>query len=64
MIVKERHRKLYSVWNNYTDELVVLDGNAKRAAEAMGVKMITFYSTVTHSKQGRVKKWHIEVTKC
>ena len=54
----------YTVWDNRTDELVILDGTARECAEAMKVKISTFYSLVTWTESGRNKKWHIEKIDC
>ena len=51
---------LYSVWNNYTDELIILDGTARQCADAMGISFKSFHSTRTRLKQGILKKWTIE----
>lgn len=48
----------YTVWNNKTDELLILDGTSKECAEAMGVTLGTFYSYLCKSKQG-VIRWDI-----
>ena len=51
---------LYTVWNNYTDELVILDGTRRQCAEAMGVKLENFYSVISKSTKGKVNKWAVE----
>lgn len=51
---------VYSVWDNRTDRLVILDGEARDCANAMGLKMSSFYSTVTKVKKGIVSRWKIE----
>ena len=58
-----RTRVLYSVWNNYTDELVVLDANYEECAKAMGVSVRSFHSMMTRAKNGKLKKWHFEKRK-
>ena len=50
---------LYSVWDNRTDELVILDGTAKQCAEIMGRPLKSFYSTVRRAKTGEIKRWTI-----
>ena len=55
----ERH-VLYSVWNNYTDELVILDGKYEDCAAAMGVSVRSFHSLMTRAKKGMLKKWTFE----
>ena len=50
---------LYSVWDNRTDEVVIIDGTAKQCAEMMGRSLNCFYSTVRRSKSGEIKRWTI-----
>ena len=57
------YTKLYTVYDNRTDELIILDGNAREAAAAMGVTFSSFYTIVTRTRKGILKKWAIEVTK-
>ena len=52
---------LYSVWNNYTDELIILDGTVKQCADAMGISYKSFHTIRTRLKQGTLKKWTIEM---
>ena len=51
---------LFSVWNNITDEVVIIDGNNVDCAKAMGISEKSFYPLVTRVKQGKVQKWTIE----
>ncbi len=51
---------VYSVWDNRTDTLVILDGEAKECAKAMNLSMSSFYSAVTKARNGSVKRWTIE----
>lgn len=51
---------LYSVWNNFTDEVVIIDGNFTECAKAMGVSVKSFYTLVTRATKGNIKKWTIE----
>ena len=51
---------LYSVWNNFTDEVVIIDGNYIECANAMGISVNSFYSLVSRAKHGKSKKWTIE----
>ena len=55
-----QRKKLYTVWNNTTDEVVIVDGNINECAKAMGVSVNSFYSIVTKSRKGIQKKWTIE----
>lgn len=54
-----RHFLVYTVYDNRTDLPVVVDGDAKTAAAAMGLTLGSFYAAVTKSKTGAVKRWHI-----
>lgn len=52
----------YTVWNNKTGLPVVVDVDAKTAANALGMKTQTFYRAVCNQRQGKgPKKWYIEV---
>lgn len=53
---------VYTVWNNRTDELVICDGTAPECAKAMGIKVGSFFSIITGTKNGRYSKWTIEPT--
>ena len=53
--------RLYTVYNNRTDELIILDGTVRQCAEAMGLSEKSFLSTATRSKNGK-GKWWIEPT--
>lgn len=55
--------KIYTVYNNKTDELVALDLSSHKCAEAMGLSYKGFRSAVSRAKSGKVKKWYIEVRK-
>lgn len=64
--VTRGHRKVggswtrYTVYDNRTDELVILDGTARECARAMKLTLGSFQSAVTHARTGKVKRWHIE----
>ena len=58
-----RNHNLYSVWNNETDEVVIVDGNWRECCKAMGISEKSFYTLVSNSKRGKSKKWTIEVRK-
>lgn len=49
----------YTVYNNKTDFPVIVDGDAKECAKAMGISMRSFYYTVNRVKNGKNKKWTI-----
>ena len=51
---------LFSVWNNITDEVVVIDGNYIECSKAMGVSVKSFYTLVSKACRGKMKKWMIE----
>jgi hypothetical protein len=56
-----RPKKVYSVWNNKTDELVILDGTAEECIKAIGwASRASFYSHISRAKSGEIRKWHIE----
>jgi hypothetical protein len=57
-----RKRVLYSVWNNETDEVVIIDGNNIECAKAMGISQKSFYSLVTKNTKGKALKWTIQKT--
>ena len=46
--------KFYSVYNRKTDEPVYIHGTARECAEAMGVKVNTFYNYVHRNKTGKL----------
>lgn len=50
----------YSVWDNRTDEIIIIDGTSKECAEAMGMKLESFYSAVVRAKNGSIKRYAIE----
>ena len=50
----------FSVWNNFTDEVVIIDGNYIECANAMGVSVKSFYTLVSKASRGKMKKWTIE----
>lgn len=50
---------IYTVYNNRTDEPVAVYATAWECAEAMGIKVNSFYAAITRSRDGRNKKWCI-----
>ena len=50
---------LYTVYDNRTDAPVIVDGEAKDAAKAMGVEFSSFYSIVSKVKAGKYKRWTV-----
>ena len=57
----EKSRKfcVYTVYENATDKLICLDAEASEAAEAMGITLSSFFSTLTRTNAGKHKKWTI-----
>ena len=51
---------LYSVWNNFTDEVIIIDGTAEQCAKAMGIKLESFYTASMKASRGKNLKWTIE----
>ena len=51
---------VYSIWNNKTDELIILDGTSKECAKAMGMSDTCFRSTLSKVSNGRIKKWTVK----
>lgn len=51
---------VYTVYNNKTDRPVIIDGEARDCAKAMGISLSTFYSTVTRTRSGLLQKWNIK----
>lgn len=52
-----QNKVLYSVWNNFTDDVIIIDGTARECAAVMGIKECSFYSLVTRCMQGKCHKW-------
>jgi hypothetical protein len=50
----------YSVWDNRTDDIIIIDGTAEESAKAMGLTIESFYSAVTRAKNGSIKRYAIE----
>lgn len=50
---------VYTVFNNKTDTHVIVDGEARECAKAMGVSLATFYCIVTRSRNKQISKWHV-----
>lgn len=51
--------KRYTVYNNYTDELVILDGDAYECAAALGITVKGFRELVCNVRRGVLRKWVI-----
>lgn len=54
------YRLLYTVYDNRTDLPIIVDGNARETAEAMGIKYPSvFYKTTFDVRHGKNKRWTI-----
>lgn len=51
---------VYSVWDNRTDDIVIIDGEARDCAKAMNLSLSSFYSAVTLVRNGKLKRWTIQ----
>lgn len=63
---KREFREKYTVYNNYTDELVIIDGVAEECAAAMRITVGSFYCAITrmrnskkYAKYRKDEKWTI-----
>lgn len=56
---ESRSYVLYSIWDNRTDELVILDGTAQQCADMLRRSVNSFYATVSRAKSGFIKRWTI-----
>ncbi len=50
---------VYTVYNNRTDFPVIVDGEARECAKAMGILESNFYYTLNRVNAGKNKKWTI-----
>ena len=50
----------YDVWDAHTDEIIMIDGTSAECADAMGVKLSSFYSIICRMKKDKSQKWYIE----
>lgn len=55
--MKQRKQNRYTVYDNKTDFPVIVSGTAMECAEAMGIKVKTFYAALTSKYSG--ERWHI-----
>ena len=51
-----RPQKLYYVYLRATDQLVAV-GSARECADRMGINLLSFYSAVSRTNQGKNKKY-------
>lgn len=49
--MKRKGYVAYSVWNNKTDDIVIIDGTAEECAKAMGVTTKSFFTIVSKTKK-------------
>lgn len=56
---KDRNLCVYTVYDNKTDTPVIVDGSPRKCAEAMGMKLSSFYSAITRCNNGENKRWTI-----
>lgn len=58
---KNKHSHfLYTVYDNRTDELIILDGTPEECARALGTTLNGWWTTLSRVRSGIRKKWHIE----
>lgn len=50
---------VYSVWDNRTDELVILDGSAQVCANRLQITLNAFYALCYRARRGLFGRWHI-----
>jgi len=53
---------VYTVFDNRTDEVVVVDATAEVAAKAMNIAVNSFYGYVKRIQDGKNNRWYIERT--
>ena len=58
--VMKRPHKYYTVYNAKTDEIIA-SGTSGKCAEMMGTSLKGFYSIVSRTKDGKIKKYEIVV---
>ena len=52
--------KVYSIWDNKTDELLILDGDASACAARMGLTLGSFGTWVTRMRRRADARYTIE----
>lgn len=57
---KTRSFLAYTVWDNRTDRLLILDGEARECARLMKMPLHSFYCAVNRARSGKIKRWTIE----
>lgn len=50
---------VYTVYNNKTDFPIIVDGEARECAKAMGISDYNFYYIANRVRAGKNKKWTI-----
>lgn len=51
---------VYTVYDNKTDFPVIIDGDARACAYAMGMKLNSFYCAIKRAENKTIKRWTIE----
>ena len=51
---------VYSIWDNKTDEVVIVDASAPACARYLGISLHTFYTVVSHVRAGTDKRYTID----
>lgn len=59
MAKKFKPRTVYSVWNNKTDEIVIIDGDARACARALGCSENSFRSIATRARKGQYNRYTV-----
>ena len=54
---------LYTVYDNRTDEPIVIDGTIEECVKKMGIRENSFYSTLWHIRRGDKTRWSILISK-
>lgn len=58
------YHSCYTVYNNKTEEVVIVDGTARECAKRMGIKEESFYSIFSRLNKGKKTRWHIVKSDC
>lgn len=53
---KGRNFCFYTIYDNKTDQAIVYDSDARTCAKAMGITLAGFYSLISRSARGKVKR--------
>jgi DNA-binding Xre family transcriptional regulator len=55
--MRAKERQKYTVYDNFTDLPVIVNGTSDECANAMGVAISTFYSYLSPSRKWRGNRW-------